>query len=1396
METAIKQSAIRQRTNKSPERSLASAIKAGKNINKNFDNASFNANSRGGGSKVEVDMGLETKVKDGRPAEERRISRAARNRLLAIASVMLVADAVLSIAFALLSPADPRLTEVFASRRQQRTIVIQGVVAAIDALVSFGVCIHVVQGILSASLGNFLEAAATKLLQAIFFSLLQTGYPTLVRLALVSVLLLLRVASASLVFRAAFLSGILTARPSRELPRLIVSLLEMGAPVVPPGANQQLQRAQMYALERPLTIELVERLIRWLVPARERAAAVGIGRRQVLVIACFLLIMTGYAAFNEYWCILGDQDEFFVEGQREQITTDSFAYLSAAAYAVGQSSRTVKEAKPFLPSNVTLSQHRVVVVVLSGLRYDALEEKGPTDAASLYRWHESLGPEAVLCKMTSEIPSLDVPNWMALLMGLRPEIHGLLGNRGAAEQPYSSLLSVTKQLDVPATVVGTPWFVDLVRSQLAPLKGDGSASASYSDMEDHTSHAAHYDGRRAEALMKAMNTTSRLIVAQFADINAAGYKTGARFADGTTYSTAIKTKAAVLARIRDAMDLPGAPPTTLLVVSDHGHLQRGGSGGASKPEREVPLIAYRRGSSLRDRAPVETPEGDACRSGDISTIDLAPSIAGLLGVPVPRHSQGRFIPALFDDDEAQGYGTEAAYAAVQAKSEAMGSQLFRRLAYWQWKDLYYQQHAFVANFLVNPEVNSRGMLDALDSDPDTIAAKELAEGKEASAASYSQLVAGLDELYAGSRNGASSATSARNSFVAFFILGLILLLVLFAMQLQTFCDPLIIFTCRCTAKVQRTKDFRAARFTFLLCAGYYVGCIAIFILWLIIAQLYWSSSIVALPQNVRNFLLLAILPGAILGYGIYRAILLQYAVWPRSDDGRNGLASVATLATFILVDEVQAFEQVDMLYLAHFYALFWALLTSCILGVLSSRFSFIVPLVFYNKYVDAELWEYRFTVMTVQIMTVPLLMFLIFALYRWPQTRVDLRAMDMIHKLKVAKADRRRGTEEGDGSFHQSKIEISSMLSAAAATDAEAIGLNEKATAVRSRFGLRRKSKEQLEEPPALSESQEERAARFDKVHQMLLEEQQEQIEMGEEMTHLLEKSESLQDEYEEIISELQANQTQINAGVKELETLIIRRFEKMQEAEDEVKRVKEARDTALSDAQETGGGDGAADDDDQEMHGLDPAARRQLRRQRLVSEQRKRIAEEEAEKAEADAKIRSLQAELAKLLEANGRLQRKVEACEHNIDETRDAIEDMGFQKSQCDAQKENQLAVLTGEASYLNEHQATVQRKASELTSKMAEIESAISASGYKLQRVTHQNELATADRRRELDALRAETGTLKGKFEQVRDDVKVLYTDKAKLNQQLLSAQAEAADVAACVTQYRRSVANLIA
>ena len=60
------------------------------------------------------------------------------------------------------------------------------------------------------------------------------------------------------------------------------------------------------------------------------------------------------------------------------------------------------------------------------------------------RWRANLGAdESVLCKLLAELPTLSVPNGMALHMGLRSEVHGLLGNRGPADQKYSSTFKVT-----------------------------------------------------------------------------------------------------------------------------------------------------------------------------------------------------------------------------------------------------------------------------------------------------------------------------------------------------------------------------------------------------------------------------------------------------------------------------------------------------------------------------------------------------------------------------------------------------------------------------------------------------------------------------------------------------------------------------------------------------------------------------------------------------------------------------------------------------------------------------------------------------------------------------------------------------------------------------------------
>ena len=177
---------------------------------------------------------------------------------------------------------------------------------------------------------------------------------------------------------------------------------------------------------------------------------------------------------------------------------------------------------------------------------------------------------------------------------------------------------------------------------------------------------------------------------------------------------------------------------------------------------------------------------------------------------------------------------------------------------------------------------------------------------------------------------------------------------------------------------------------------------------------------------------------------------------------------------------------------------------------------------------------------------------------------------------------------------------------------------------------------------------------------------------------------------------------------------------------------------------------------------------------------------------------------------------------------QTKEAINDIEFQIAQCKLQKENELAVLSGEVTYLNEHQVakphappptraltsrndavsrraalplpapraaqvTVQRKSAELNSKLFEVEAAISTGEHKLQRILHSNDLASADRRRDNAVLQSEIATLEVKFEQIRSDMHVLYQDKLRLHSQLQTASAETADCELCVEQYRRGLAG---
>ena len=77
--------------------------------------------------------------------------------------------------------------------------------------------------------------------------------------------------------------------------------------------------------------------------------------------------------------------------------------------------------------------------------------------------------------------------------------------------------------------------------------------------------------------------------------------------------------------------------TTLLIASDHGTIDRGGSGGAEDLSVDIPLLAYRAGSQLGMHAASHDAQAG---SGGWRTVDVAPTVSALLGLPVPRQSEG------------------------------------------------------------------------------------------------------------------------------------------------------------------------------------------------------------------------------------------------------------------------------------------------------------------------------------------------------------------------------------------------------------------------------------------------------------------------------------------------------------------------------------------------------------------------------------------------------------------------------------------------------------------------------------------------------------------------------------------------------------------------------------
>ncbi len=257
---------------------------------------------------------------------------------------------------------------------------------------------------------------------------------------------------------------------------------------------------------------------------------------------------------------------------------------------------------------------RVVVVVVDGLREDTSHQM-----PNFQRLRER---GADLPSLT-QVPSLSLPGYTVLGTGTYPDFSGVTTNWYKGAVRVDSLFARAREAGL-STALSTmggwdglygPWVTHVYT---VTWSGEGHDPAAMA----WTTPAI---GREAVRLIE--ETDVALLYVHFGETDEAGHVSGGT---GPEYLQAALHVDEQIAAIAQALDWSR---DTLILTADHGMSAAwgsagGGHGGGEMEVRRIPLVMVGRGI-----APGVYPQGGQA--------DLVPTVAALLGLPIPAHSQGR-----------------------------------------------------------------------------------------------------------------------------------------------------------------------------------------------------------------------------------------------------------------------------------------------------------------------------------------------------------------------------------------------------------------------------------------------------------------------------------------------------------------------------------------------------------------------------------------------------------------------------------------------------------------------------------------------------------------------------------------------------------------------------------
>jgi hypothetical protein len=256
------------------------------------------------------------------------------------------------------------------------------------------------------------------------------------------------------------------------------------------------------------------------------------------------------------------------------------------------------------------ASRRVVFVLIDALRQDTSADPG------VMPFLNELRSQGASATMHSRPPSYSEPGYSVLLTGAWPDLSdGPTINLDYDLIPtwtQDNLFSAAHRAGLNTAVSGYNWFQKLIPQDAVDL-------SFYTPGEDQAADRQVVDA----ALPWLKQDSAQFVLIHIDQVDYAGHHEGGPI--DPRWNAAARRADDLLREIAAPLDLT---KDTLFVCSDHGQIDRGGHGGQDPITLAEPFVLA--GANVKPG-----------RYPDVQMVDVAPTLAALLGANLPASSQGR-----------------------------------------------------------------------------------------------------------------------------------------------------------------------------------------------------------------------------------------------------------------------------------------------------------------------------------------------------------------------------------------------------------------------------------------------------------------------------------------------------------------------------------------------------------------------------------------------------------------------------------------------------------------------------------------------------------------------------------------------------------------------------------